>query len=202
MSEDEHGGLGAPAPEPGPRGRGESGSGAVTLTEPLDPKFQLAAMMAGGRRTTTRPWDPVIRVAVVVGFTFLVVTFVNRVDGLRPYLDGAPFPFFLGAVGSGLYFVVYALMSARRYRMAHTRFAERGGDVRIDLGPEGCRWTTRAWTVALTWPVVDDVIDIPRGLGIRAGLLTLWVAEDALPAGLDRAGLKARIASWREGARA
>ena len=200
MSEDEHGGLGAPAPEPGSRGRGESGSGAGALTEPFDPNFQLAAMMAGGRRATTRPWDPVIRAAVVMGFIFVVVTFVGQVDGLRPYLDGALFPLLLGALGSGLYCAAYCLTRARRCRAAHTRFAERGGDGRIDLGPEGGRWTTRAWEVTLSWPVVDEMFDIPGGLGIRAGLPTLWVAEDARPTGLDRGG--ARIASWREGVRA
>ena len=200
MSEDEHGGLGAPALEPGPRRRGESGAGAVTLTEPSGPKFQFAEVMAGGRRATTQPWDPVIRVAVVVGFAAVVVTFVNRLDGLRPYLDGAPFPFFLGAVGSGVCFVAYALMSARRCRTAHTRFAERGGDKWIDPDPEGCRWTTRAWEVTLSWPVVDEIFDIPGGLGIRAGLPTLWVVEDARSMDLDRG--EARIASWREGARA
>ncbi len=166
------------------------------LTEPADAEFQLAARTAEGRRATTRPWDPVLHAALVVGFVLVVVILVNRIEDLRHHLAAPPLAFMLGAF-SGLCFVAYALLGGRRPRAAHERFAARGGGVPIVIGSEGRRSTARAWTVAPSWAVVDAVFDLPHGLGIRAGLLTLWADDDALPVGLDRAEHKSRIAAWR-----
>ena len=194
MSRDEQ--HGTPASAPRPR---DDGPNPIVLMAPVDPRFEFGAMMGRERRATTRSRDPILRIATVIAFVLAVTSIVNSAEVLpSPVMPGACM-FFLGACASGLYLLRSAITSRRRSREVHERFSGHGDEVRIVLGPEGCRWMGRMREISFAWPVVNEVFEVPRRLAPRAGLPTLPVADAVLPPELGREGLRARTADWREG---
>ena len=88
-------------------------------------------------------------------------------------------------------------LGRRRLLALHERHFEDAGPLEIVLDAQGCRTRPGLGHLAVPWPLVQQVLDVPRGLVIRTGILLVPLADAALPAGVDRGELKARIAAWR-----
>lgn len=147
--------------------------------------------LTGSRRGLV--WTVAGTVGLIAGLALAPVAF-----GLYP-LDGAIMALW-GAAAGLLAVLLVVLPHMRRARIAADLATRtRQGEVRVRLSAEGVETQSEVAESLTRWPGVALVSETPRATLIWLGaLIALPVPDAALPEGVTRADLLARIAAWRE----
>ena len=180
-------------------GRGDRGRApeTVVVTDPGSAAFQLGAITAATRAMISRRTDALIACALIFVVVLSLLFGLNALSPRAPDGDHVILGMLLGVTLLWLSYRPVAWLGRRRFLTVCERHLADGGRVEIVLDAEGCRTRSDIGGFAVPWNLVGEVLDVPHGLVVRAGLFVVPLADSALPPGTDRDDLKARIAAWR-----
>lgn len=177
--------------------------------------------MSDGTIELRYPWDKDLTVRMAQRASFALLE--RSGDGLalrvvRPLLWAAvPFVALFGAslaftgwegalavvIAGGLGVYAAHLLAMESHAMLQEHGHKAGlGDALVQetLDDAGVTETAGPFRSVCHWRGVSGMLEAPDGVGLMVGATVIVLPDLALPVGLDRAGLKARIDDWRRAA--